>query len=89
MIASQRQRTNLQKTELGRLFSAGQTHGKFDLDGIAQRVFPGSHQQLQNRRQREDAVLEHRSEGHNTRPGTAQSVVDSMIVGRISRGNRV
>ena len=53
MIARQRQRTNLQESELGGFLPARQADRKLNLHGIAQRVFAGAHQHFENRRQRE------------------------------------
>ena len=43
---------------------------------------------FQNRRQRENAMLQHRREGHDARARPAQSVIDGMIVGGVSRSRR-
>ena len=44
MVARQRERANLEESEIGGLFSARKADGEFDLHGIAQGILSGSHQ---------------------------------------------
>ena len=61
-----------------------QTDGEFYLHGIAQRIFSGPNQDIENLSQRKCAVLEHGGKGHDARSGAAHSIVDGMVVARVS-----
>src|SRR5207253_2776999 len=77
----ERQRTYLEKPKIGGLvWETLQSHRELDFHRTPERVFPDSHELFENRGQREDIVLEDRSEAHDANPRPAESVIDGVIV---------
>src|SRR5207302_2222118 len=97
-IARQRQSPDLQEAKLrclsrrlsnrrlsrGRASLLGQTHGEFDLHGMAQRVLTGPNQDIENFSEREGAVLEHGSKTDDARARPAHTIVDRVVVPGVS-----
>src|SRR5439155_231776 len=85
-----RQRTYLEKSKIGGLvWKMRQSHCELDFHRTSECVFPNSHKLLENRGQREDFVLEDRSEAHDADPEPAESVIDGMIVIGVGRAQAV
>ena len=84
------QRSHLEKSELGGLARLPRhAHSKLNFDRTTQGPFPDSHQMIQQRRQREDSVLEDRREADDARTRPTHAVIHRMIVRRVSRRNIV
>ena len=90
MIARQRQRADLEESEIGGLFSRGAGGRRIR----SPRDCPSASSPARTSNSRIGArgnmpMLQHGREGHHARAGTAQPVVDGLIVGGIGGADRV
>src|SRR5262249_7783804 len=65
------------------------TSRKFNLNRPAKRVLGHARELLEQRREREDVMLQDGSEADHPRAGAADAIVDDMIVRGVSRSDGV